>query len=75
MEIGIREVGMEKAKGRGSKERSGEGKRRKEEEKETKKGKDSRSKKSSRRVGDMERGRGSGKIGGRSKKVSARKVP
>jgi len=75
VEAGARKVGMGKAEGRRGKRGSRKEKGGKEEEEETEKWKSSGSKESSGRMGNMGRGRGSGKVGSGSKEVSTREVP
>ena len=74
METSTRKIGMGETKGRRSKERSGEKERGEGEEEETEKGKTSGSKKSSRGVGNIGRGRRSGKVRGRGKEVSTGRI-
>jgi len=62
VEASIREIGMGKTEGRRSKGGRRKEKGGKREEEETEKGKNSGSKKSSGGMGNMERGRGSGKV-------------
>jgi len=73
VEASIGKVGMGEAKGRREKGRSRKKVRGKGEE-ETEKGKDDGSEESSRRMGNMERRRGSGEVRSRGKKVGAGEV-
>jgi len=65
---------MGEAESRRSKGGGREKERRKKEKEETEKGEDNGSKESSRRVGNMGRGRGSSKVRSGSKEVGAREV-